>query len=444
MKKHIIFLAFLLFLHCERAEIIKNIYINDVSAPVISLNGTWSICLNPRGKFWEENHINNEWYDIEVPGEVMMQGFPIRHDEPFVYKKSLEVPHDFKEKIVKVRFEGVYSYARVWVNGKYIRDHHGGFTAWECDITTAMVPGETASLVVEVTDRADEISYASGYAKHQIGGILRNVSLLALPVHYPEDITIKTDLDGNFQHASLIISGKLYGTVDDAGIKLELYDNKNKGINLENNFIDLSDDQNFQIVNHINDPEKWDAEHPDLYSLKISYLEKGIIQWQKSYKIGFREISINKNKLLVNGKEVKLRGACRHDIHPLLGRVSTPEYEIKDVMLAKEANMNFIRTSHYPPSDHFLALCDEYGLYVEDETAVCFVGTHRTEAYRPAATENDPDYTQRYLLQLEEMVTNHKNHPSVIMWSIGNENLFGTNFKRSYDCTFGYILSGCY
>jgi hypothetical protein len=139
------------------------------------------------------------------------------------------------------------------------------------------------------------------------------------------------------------------------------------------------------------------------------------------------------NRFLVNDRQVKLRGACRHDIHPLLGRVSTPDYELKDVLLAKEANINFIRTSHYPPTARFLDLCDEYGLYVEAETAVCFVGSHRTAEYYPGASESAPDFTDRYLSQLREMVENHRNHPSVIIWSIGNENAFGLNFKSSYD-----------
>jgi hypothetical protein len=117
-----------------------------------------------------------------------------------------------------------------------------------------------------------------------------------------------------------------------------------------------------------------------------------------------------------------------------LGRVSTPEYELKDVLLAKESNMNYIRTSHYPPTDNFLQLCDEYGIYVEDETAVCFIINYRIEGYKAAEnSQSDPAYTDRYLSQLEEMVENHRNHPSVVIWSIGNESIYGTNFKKSYD-----------
>jgi hypothetical protein len=434
MSRFIIFLSLLAVCINTEAQISEQIYVKDVSNPEVNLNGTWQICLEPSGRFWELNQGNMLWHDIQVPGEVMMQGYPIKHDIPFVYKKSFTLPQDINAKTVKLRFEGVYSFARVWVNGIFIRDHLGGFTTWDCDISKAIRPGEKATIIVEVTDRADEISYASGYAKHQIGGILRNVKLLTLPVNYPETISISTDLDSKFQHANLIVKGKINNHPEEnIEISLALFDPENTAIPLKNTVLKLKDSKDFSFENNILDPLKWDAEHPNLYELKISLLENGDMLWQKNIPVGFREVAVQGNKLLVNGKEVKLRGACRHDIHPLLGRLSTPEYDLKDVLLAKEANMNFIRTSHYPPSDNFLSLCDIYGLYVEDETAVCFVGSHRTEEYRPGDSENEPEFTDRYLMQLAEMVNNHKNHPSVIMWSIGNENEFGSNFKRSFD-----------
>ncbi|MFC2096897.1 glycoside hydrolase family 2 TIM barrel-domain containing protein [Bacteroidota bacterium] len=433
MKKIIITILSLILLISCKTDKLSTYYIDGVTNPIINLNGNWKVNINPPEEFWKLEVLNEEWKDIKVPGECMMQGFPIKHDKPFVYKKSIEIPGDYSDKIILLQFDGVYSYARVWINGNYVRDHSGGFTRWECDITAFVKPGEIAAITLEVTDKADEISYASGYAKHQIGGILRNVNLLALPANYPEDITIKTDFDENFQHASLIISGKTKNSSDNSVITLELFDNNDKKIGLENADASINDEQFFQIINNINNPKKWDAEHPNLYSLKISFSENKKLLYQKVYKVGFREITLSGNKLFVNGNEVKLRGACRHDIHPLLGRVSTAEYELKDVILAKEANMNFIRTSHYPPTESFIQLCDEYGLYVEDETAVCFVGSHRTEEYYPGASESDSNFMSRYLSQLKEMVRNHKNHPSVIMWSIGNENSFGSNFKKSYD-----------
>ena len=433
MKRYSILLTFLIVIPDLKAQSLQETYIKDVAQPVISLDGEWEICLDLKNDYWNGQSLKQDWKKIQVPGEVMMQGYPIKHDKPFVYRKTFKVPHDYQEKITKLRFEGVYSYARLWVNGTFIRDHHGGFTAWECNISQVIRPGETATLILEVTDRADEISYASGYAKHQIGGILRSVNLLALPNNYPTDITIKTDFDETFMNATLLISGTLKEFSDDGKVLLELLDKNNHKIQLKTQSLSVKDTNAFLITNTIKNPLKWDSEHPNLYALKVLFKEYGEIQWHKKYKIGFREITIEGNKFLINGEEVKLRGACRHDIHPLLGRVSTPEYELKDVMLAKEANMNFIRTSHYPPTENFLQLCDEYGLYVEDETAVCFVGSHRIEEYRPGASESDPDFNERYLSQLAEMVINHKNHPSVIIWSIGNENSFGTNFKKSYD-----------
>jgi len=417
----------------RQRNIATDFYVIGVSNPIINLNGTWKINTNPPEEFWTLNKLNEDWKEIQVPGECAMQGISIKHDIPFVYKKDIEVPHDFDGKQIIIQFDGVYSYARVWVNGRYVRDHSGGFTSWDCDITPYVSAGKTAMLTIEVTDKSDEISYASGYAKHQIGGILRDVKLLALPKQYPDDITIKTDFNENFEHASLIISGKTNKSNLNSKLVLELFDTKNNKVHLNNSYAELKNRQTFQLTNQIDNPQKWDAEHPNLYSLKISFFESNQLTWQKTYKVGFREITIRGNKLLVNGKEVKLRGACRHDIHPLLGRVSTPEYELKDVLLAKEANMNFIRTSHYPSTENFMQLCDKYGIYVEVETAVSFIGTYRTKEYLPGTSESNPEFTQRYMSQLEEMVTKFKNNPSAIIWSIGNESEFGTNFKKSYD-----------
>jgi len=409
----------------------SELIIKGVNEPFISLEGTWQVLSGSYDSIMKLNQLNVDWYDIKVPGECMMQGFPIKHDEPFTYRKEFLIPGDYKGKVIKLRFEGVYSYARVWVNGEYIRDHSGGFTAWECEITSSVKPGQRATVYVEVTDRADEISYASGYAKHQIGGILRNVSLLAVPENYPETVKIITDLDDQYKNGVLTVTGTLKVSFE-SRIELELYDAEDRRIDLASANFSVSGNE-FRISNNVADPLKWDAEHPNLYRLRMKFREKGLTTWQKDYLIGFREIEVRGNRFLINGSQVKLRGACRHDIHPLLGRLSTPEYDLKDVLLAKEANINFIRTSHYPPDEKFLELCDKYGIYVEDETAVCFVGSHRTAEYFPGSSESSPDFTVRYLSQLKEMVENHFNHPSVIIWSIGNENTFGTNFKKSYD-----------
>ena len=199
-------------------------YVESVSEPIINLNGDWKISLTPGNEFWKENALNDTWKDIKVPGEVMMQGFSIKNDIPFAYKKEVKIPLDYRDKNIFLQFEGVYSYTKVWVNGEFVRDHYGGFTSWKCDITPYVQAGELAYITVEVTDRADDISYASGYAKHQIGGILRDVNLLALPHIYPEEIKIETDLDAEYKDAKLIVSGTLNRLDDKSKIKIQLFD----------------------------------------------------------------------------------------------------------------------------------------------------------------------------------------------------------------------------
>jgi hypothetical protein len=385
--------------------------------------------MEPPDKHWENQVDFSSWADIQVPGECQMQGFPIKHDVPYVYKKVFEVPSDFEGKQVHLDFHGVYSYARVWVNGHFVREHHGGFTRWSCPITEYIQAGERAILTVEIADRTDDISYGSGYAKHQIGGILRKVELRALPELHFKQFYVETDLDEDFRDAELKID-YLLNKDRPARVKVELMDHKGTTvILLEKDLLKASG----TIRIKVNDPHKWDAEHPYLYTLQTTLYEEGQASIISHDKVGFREVKVDGNRLLVNGRQVKLRGACRHDIHPTLGRMTTPEYDLKDVILAKESNMNFIRTSHYPPSEAFLDYCDQYGVYVEDETAVCFVGSHRTEAYRATgASQSNPEFTGRYLSQLEEMVHYHRNHPSVIIWSIGNENVFGDNFMKSF------------
>ena len=414
---------------CSNQSEFKKIEVAGVNNPVISLNGTWKFTMDASDKFWENSVDFQNWPDILVPGECQMQGFAIKHDIPYTYKTRFSVPKDFSGKQVQLDFYGVYSYAKVWVNGQFVRDHFGGFTKWSCNISEFVTPGEEAILTVEIVDRTDDISFASGYAKHQIGGILRDVDLVALPKQNFKQIYFETDFDENYENAELKVFYELTQNTP-AKIKIELLDAKNRLIETFETEAALPVGK---LTVPVKAPKKWDAEHPNLYSLVTTLFEGKNVILKETKKIGFREVEVEGNKLLVNGKQVKLRGACRHDIHPTLGRMTTEEYDKLDVQLAKEANMNFIRTSHYPPSEKFLEYCDEYGIYVEDETAVCFVGSHRTLAYQATgASQNDSVYTGWYLSQLEEQVQNHRNHPSIIIWSIGNENIFGSNFVESF------------
>lgn len=407
----------------EKANYPLPLELEGTRFPRLLLNGTW--------QFKYTSH--DRWNTIEVPGEAAMQGYAIEHDRPFTYQKSFTIPNDYTGKRIILRFDGVYSHAQLWVNNTFVREHHGGFTSWDTDITSLVKIGKKNTIRLEVVDRLDEISYASGYAHHPIGGILRDVTLFALPETYIYDMEIETELDSLYQDAVLSFSCKSAGNKEKTELLLNLTAPDGQQMELPHNLVPLSvgEKQTWQFS--IKNPLKWDAEHPHLYALTASVYQNGVKIGTFRQHIGFRKIEISGNRMLVNGVPIKLRGACRHDIHPTLGRTTTAELDSIDVLLFKQANMNFVRTSHYPPSRKFVEYCDRYGIYVECETGVCFVDTYRQKNYAPGNTQNNPDYADRYLNQCQEMVKSFRSHPSVLIWSIGNESVYGSNFQQCWD-----------
>lgn len=395
----------------------------DVCQSEISLNGTWQFRFSPKSR----------WTTIKVPGEAAMQGYAIEHDKPFTYRKSFVVPADYANKRVVLRFDGVYSQARLLVNGTFVREHHGGFTRWETDITSVVKAGKKNEIQLEVTDRLDEISYASGYAHHPVGGILRDVTLFALPETHLYDVGVETLLDSLYRDAVLCFScSSIADKVSE--VELSLLAPDGKQVQLTQNKFPLATGQGEYVWQlPVKNPLKWDAEHPNLYTLIVSVRQDQKEISRFSRKVGFREVKVSGDRMLVNGRPVKLRGACRHDIHPTLGRTTTAHLDSLDVVLFKQSNMNFVRTSHYPPSEKFLEYCDRFGLYVECETAVCFVDTYRQKNYAPGNTQSKPDFADRYLGQCQEMVKSFRSHPSILFWSIGNESAYGTNFQLCWD-----------
>ncbi|MBP3642415.1 MAG: beta-galactosidase [Parabacteroides sp.] len=392
-----------------------------VETPAVLLSGTWQFRYSPDSK----------WDKIQVPGEPAMQGYAIEHDKPFTYRKSFTVPADYAGKHTILRFDGVYSYARLFVNDTFVREHHGGFTRWETDITPFVRPGKKNEIRLEVTDRLDDISYASGYAHHPIGGILRDVTLFALPETCLYDFYAETHMDAAYADAVLRI-GYSSPVAGGAEVAYTLTDPSGRRYPLAQSRFPLEEGGNMNEL-PVKNPLKWDAEHPNLYTLTITLSKDGKEIGRFDRRIGFRDVKIEKDRMLVNGMPVKLRGACRHDIHPTLGRTTTAELDSLDVILFKRSNMNFVRTSHYPPTERFLEYCDRYGIYVESETAVCFVDTYRQKNYAPGKTQDSAEFTPRYLSQCREMVKSFRSHPSILFWSIGNESVYGTNFQQCWD-----------
>lgn len=394
-----------------------------VYQPEITLNGTWQFKFSPKSK----------WEEIQVPGEVAMQGYAIEHDKPFVYRRSLTLPADYRGKRVILRFDGVYGQARLSINGTVVREHQGGFTRWETDITPYVKYEKRNEIQLEVTDRIDDISYASGYAHHPIGGILRDVSVFALPQTYIYDLGVETHLDSLYRNAVLKLTYSAAAT-ENSKIEFTLTSPDGKKVEFaKKRFILSKEKQDYTHEFSVENPLKWDAEHPNLYTLTVSVSQNQKEVGRFSRKIGFRDVRIVGDRMYVNGMQVKLRGACRHDIHPTLGRVATAEIDSLDAVLFKQSNMNFVRTSHYPPTERFVEYCDKYGIYVECEAAVCFVDTYRQKNYAPGKTQDDTAYTDRYLSQVREMVRTFRSHPSVLFWSVGNESVYGLNFQRSFD-----------
>ncbi|MBD5307748.1 MAG: beta-galactosidase [Bacteroides sp.] len=390
-----------------------------VKSHVVDLNGEWQL------KFSRDS----KWERVKVPGELAMQGFGVKHDTPVTYRRSVKVPADFAGKTIVLRFDGTYSDCTLSINGEKIREHKGGFTRWETDVTKQIRPRKTNTIELTLTDPIDEISYASGYAHHPVAGILRDVTLFALPKDHLTNLTIEALPDKDYRNATAKIafeySGKSAGSM--AEIKLTAPD----GTPLPTSCTAVKEGLNM-IELPIEDAQLWDAEHPRLYHLELNITgSDGKLSEKTGRKFGVKEVKTDGNRLLVNGKKVKLRGACRHDMHPTLGRSTNAELDSIDALLFKEANMNFVRTSHYPPSEKFAEMCDKYGIYMECETAVCFVDTYRQKNYAPGASQNDEKHEAQYLSQIEEMASTFSSHPSVLFWSIGNESVYGKNFDKS-------------
>ena len=404
--------------------------VSGVSKPVISLNGTWKFTLTPPANFWLNSVDPGAWSNIEVPGEPAVQGFSIYQNVEYPYKRTVGIPADYAGKKIFLRFDGVYSKARVWVNGTFVRSHYGGFTSWNCDITSLVTPGQNAVLTVSIIDLSDDISFGSQYAKHYIGGILRNVKLVAVSQDYATRLHINTDFDATYVNATLKVwAGMAFTSGTIGGVDLGLVDPSGNPVTLTPSSISLSSAKTEDSISiPVTAPVKWDAEHPSLYTITYTVKSGTTVVEKVSRKIGFRKIVISGNKVLLNGMEVKFRGGCMHSIHPLLGRVSLDSLAEQDVLLYKNANVNFIRTSHYPPLEKLLDMCDKHGIYVEDEAAVCFLGTYGGPAYSSNVSKDT-----MFMEQFGEQIESHRSHPSVVIWSLGNESSWGSNFQLERD-----------
>lgn len=401
--------------------------------PVLSLNGTWLFNEKPSAHFYERKQMGQEWKPIVVPGQWSMQGFQVDSAAFGGYQTTFTLPADWSGKRVKLRFDGVSSESVVYLNGKEIGSHMGGMTAFELDVTNGLRSGENVlALRVRSESLADMLGSLTQYAAHQLGGITRKVTLFAVPEVHLSDLRIVTDLDDAYKDAEL----KVYVSVTNASANVQ----KNLSVRLSVSGepvvlsqaipeIAAGSTWSGWLTGKVASPKKWDSEHPNLYTLKVELGTSEKVVEQVKKRFGFREIQIQGNRMLVNGKAVKLRGVCRHEMHPLTGRVMNPALARKDIELYRDANCNFIRTSHYPPCEEMLEVCDELGMFVEVEAPVCWLGHHANENWKVLDYREQKYYP--YVLQVNmEMIQFYRNHPSIIFWSMANESYWNKEFAQ--------------
>lgn len=386
------------------------------------------------------------WKPVCVPSELAMQGFDIENNTEYYYQRMIRIPEDFAGHQIFLRFDGVYSNARCWINGHFIRSHSGGFTSWDCDITAFAKAGETVLLTVGIADLEGsasgiynpdgkvlgDSSWASYYAHHNIGGILRDVTLFAVPCTYLSRLHTATHFDRNFVNAILEITVQLSGELRDTALVVDLIDAE--GVCVISQMVSCLPEDAMRISIPVLAPHHWDAEHPYLYTLVVSLQKREQTLYTVSQKLGFRELhyggrdGTEPNKLYVNGKEIKLRGTCRHDVSLRAGRSTTREEDWQEIQAYRDANINHIRTSHYPASRHLLDACDALGIYVEQENSACFQGANGYDIH------SAPEH---FISSFAEMVERDRNRASVILWSLGNE----SGFERTsgYRTEYEYI-----
>jgi beta-galactosidase len=423
-----------------------------------SLNGTWKFnwVINPSLKpdgFWKPGYDDHLWNNFKVPAtwEVNGYGVPIyvntryefdylmKADPPHVphiynpvgsYRRVIEVDKPWKGKDIYLHFGAVKSNVQVWVNGQFVGYSEDSKLEAEFNVTKYMKPGK--NLVAFQVYRWTDGSYMECQDMWRVSGVQRDVFLYARnPVHV-RDIEITPGLDNNYKNGWLTINlsflKQSIPQLKNYKVNFSLLDSSQKVVQQKS--ITLADSANYQNVKiALDNPQKWSAETPYLYSLVTTLQDKqGKTIEVIPQKVGFRTVEIKDGHLLVNGKKIYIKGVDRHEMDPITAQVISRERMEQDVRVMKENNINAIRTSHYPNDPYLYDLCDKYGMYVVDEANL---ETHGM-GYGPNSLSKKPDWFLQHFQRISRTVERDKNYPSIIIWSMGNEAGMGVNFERCY------------
>ena len=428
------------------------------------LNGNWKFnwVKQPAERpvdFYTENYHDSKWKTIPVPSNMEMQGYgtpiytnityPFKYDPPKVmgavpagwtshkepnpvgsYRRTFDIPANWNSKEIFIHFEGVQSAFYIWVNGQKVGYSENSMSPAEFDITRFVKPGKNV-LAVEVYKWSDG-SYLEDQDMFRFSGIHRSVFLFACPKLHIRDFFLQSVLSADFKSAVFSIQAAVKndapGKPAIATMEVNLFDGAGKWVNdrpvMVKALAAVGGGKEISVAMQapVNQPKLWNAETPNLYSVVLVLKDnKGQVLQVLASKFGFRKVEIKNRQLVVNGEPVLLKGVNRHEVHPQYGKAIPVATMIRDIELMKQYNINTVRTCHYPNDPVWYALCDKYGLYVVDEANL---ETHGAE---DKLTKN-PAWKAAYVDREVRLAERDKNHPSVIIWSMGNESWGGENF----------------
>lgn len=420
------------------------------------LNGMWKFAYYPTPLAVEKDFADSDfdcssWDDIPVPSNWQMQGYgnphytnvvyPFPVDPPYVpsenptgcYIRDFEIPEKWDSRRIIIRFEGVDSCFFVYVNGEFAGMSKGSRNAADFDITDMVYTGNNR-LAVKVLQWSDG-SYLEDQDMWYLSGIFRDVALYALPQVTVYDLFAKAGLTADDTTGTLDLELTISATAAAKKVTAEaqIFDNFRNPLLPEAAAVSIASiaagkEKKVNLNTRVSNILPWTPETPQLYTLLVTLRdsENNIIE-VKSLAIGFRTIELKDGNMLVNGKRIMFFGVNRHEIHPDLGRALTPEVTEADLLLLKRHNVNAIRTSHYPDMPCFYEMCDRLGFYVICEADLETHGFTYTPGLNPTMWK---EWEAPCVKRMVDMVEAHKNHPSIVIWSLGNEAGDGCNHVK--------------
>lgn len=435
----------------------------------LSLDGTWRFkhVTRPDARdpnFHRTDLNDSSWATIPVPANWQLHGydFPIytnvtypwagangQHENPqppFAptrfnpvgqYRRTFQVPSGWQGRRVHIHFEGVKSAFYLWINGTRVGYREGSYTPAEFDITDHIQAGDNL-VAVEVL-RFPDGDWMEDQDMIRLSGIFRSVYLYSMPTVHLRDFKIETPLRDNYTNADLVVAASLRNSgAQQSGtwtVETQLYDANRQPVwpdplrtQIAVGAVAPGQDANGRGSRAVAGPRLWSAEHPNLYTAVIQLRDpSGAVTQIVSARVGFREFALRDGLMRINGRPVSLRGVNRHEIDPDRGAALTRADMVRDLRVIKQLNINAVRTSHYPNNPLFYELADEYGVYVMDEANL---ETHGIMGSYPGSRA---DWTAPVVDRASAMVHRDKNHPCVVIWSLGNEAGGGSNFVAMRD-----------